>query len=53
MDTVFIAVGLIPDNELYQSLKDSIPNLHLVGDAAEARDIMHAIWDSYEVARNI
>lgn len=52
-DTVVIAVGLCPDRELYSSLKDSVPNLHLVGDAVEARNIMHAIWDAYEVSRKI
>ena len=52
-DTVVIAVGLKPDQELYSSLKDSVPNLHIVGDAVEARNIMHATWDAYEVARNI
>jgi 2-enoate reductase len=52
-DTVVIAVGLCPYRELYSSLKESVPNIHLVGDAVEARNIMHAIWDAYEVARNI
>jgi 2-enoate reductase len=52
-DTVVIAVGLCPDQELYSSLKDNVPNLHLVGDAVDARNIMHAIWDAYEVARKI
>jgi 2-enoate reductase len=52
-DTVVIAVGLGPDQELYRSLTGNIPNLHIVGDAVEARNIMHAIWDAYEVARNI
>jgi 2-enoate reductase len=51
-DTVVIACGLCPDNELYNSLKTSVTDLHLVGDAAEARNIMHAIWDGYEIARN-
>jgi 2-enoate reductase len=52
-DTVVIAVGLCPDQELYSSLKDSIPKLHLVGDAADARNIMHAIWDGFDAARTI
>jgi 2-enoate reductase len=52
-DTVVIAVGLVPDRELCSSLKDSVPNLHVVGDAVEARNIMHAIWDAYEAARKI
>ena len=52
-DTVVSAVGLVPDRELYSSLKDNVPNLHVVGDAVEARNIMHATWDAYEVARKI
>jgi len=52
-DTVVIAVGLCPDKELYSSLKDSAPNVHIVGDAVEAQNIMHAVWDAYELARNI
>jgi len=50
---VVIAVGLCPHQELYSSLKDSVANLHIVGDAVEARNIMHAIWDACELARNI
>jgi 2-enoate reductase len=53
VDTVVIACGLCPENQLYNTLKSSVPNLQLVGDAAEARNIMHAIWDGYEAARNI
>lgn len=52
-DTVVIAVGLKPDQELYSALKDSVPDIHIVGDAAEARNIMHAVWDAYEATRNI
>ena len=52
-DTVVTACGLCPEQELYTSLKDSFPDLHLVGDAAQARNIMHAIWDGFEAARNI
>jgi len=52
-NTVVVACGLSPDKELYNTLKDSLPNIHLVGDAKEARNIMHAIWDGFEAARNI
>ena len=51
--TVVIAVGLESDQKLYQSLVDKIPHVYLIGDAKQPRNIMHAIWDAYEVARNI
>ena len=52
-DTVVMACGLCPERELYESLKGSISDIHVIGDAVEARNIMHAIWDAFEVARNI
>jgi len=54
-DTVVMACGLAPDRELYNSLKDIVTKtrLHLIGDASETRNIMHAVWDGFEVARNI
>jgi len=52
-DTVVLAVGLEPDNQLYRTLLGKTPNLYLIGDAREARNIMGAIWDAYEVARAI
>ena len=52
-DIVVLCVGLKSDQELYRSLMDKIPNLYLIGDAREAYNIMNAIWDAFEVARNI
>jgi len=52
-DTVVIAVGFKPDQELYQSLKGKIPELYLIGDSRKPQNIMYAIWDAYEVARNV
>jgi len=52
-DTIVLAIGLEPDEELYRALLGKIPNLYLIGDAREARNIMGAIWDAYEVARAI
>jgi len=51
--TVVIAVGLESDQKLYRSLMDKISHVYLIGDAKQPRNIMHAIWDAYEVARNI
>ena len=52
-DTVVLAVGLECDQELYNSLAGKIPNLYIVGDAKLAQNIMYAVWDAYEIARNI
>jgi 2-enoate reductase len=52
-DTIALAIGLKPEQELYQSLMGKTPNLYLIGDSRDARNIMNAIWDAYEVARMI
>ncbi|MBW1867777.1 MAG: hypothetical protein JRI73_00420 [Deltaproteobacteria bacterium] len=52
-DTVVVSVGLKPERALYRSLAGKTPNLYLIGDAREARNIMGAVWDAYEVARAI
>jgi len=52
-DTVILAVGLEPEQEIYRLLKGHLAPLYLIGDAREAKNIMNAIWDAYEVARAI
>jgi len=52
-DTIIIAVGLESDQKLFRSLADKIPHVYLIGDAKQPRNIMYAIWDAYEVARNV
>jgi 2-enoate reductase len=51
--TVVITVGLESDQKLFRSLVDKIPHAYLIGDAKQPRNIMCAIWDAYEVAKNI
>ena len=50
---VILAVGLKPEQKLFESLKSTIPDVYLIGDAKQPRNIMSAIWDAYEVAKNI
>jgi 2-enoate reductase len=50
-DTVAVAVGLRPDQELHQSLKGEILDLYLIGDGRQAQNLMSSIWDAYEIAR--
>ncbi len=52
-DTIIIAVGLQPEQGIYRLLQGNLTNLYLIGDAREAKNIMNAIWDAYEVARTI
>ncbi len=52
-DTVVLAVGLKPQQGLYQTLRGQISNLYLVGDSRQAQNIMNAVWDAYEVGRMI
>ncbi|WP_143106842.1 NAD(P)/FAD-dependent oxidoreductase, partial [Neomoorella thermoacetica] len=48
-DTVILAVGFAADQRLYNALRDKIPNLYLIGDSREPRNILAAIWEGYEV----
>ncbi|ATW26128.1 FAD-dependent oxidoreductase [Candidatus Formimonas warabiya] len=51
--TVILATGYQPDRQLYEKIKDLIPETYLIGDARKVRNIMWAIWDAYEIARSI
>ncbi len=46
-DTVIIAVGIKPNDELTYSLKKKIPNLHVLGDCKKPGRILEAIRDGY------
>ena len=53
-DTIIIAIGLASEQGIYYSLLGKkITDLYLIGDAREAKNVMNAIWDAYEVARMI
>lgn len=52
-DTVFSAVGYKSENKLYQSLRDLNKPVYNIGDSAQVHNIMYAIWNAYEIARNI
>lgn len=52
-DSAIISIGYNSQRELYDEIKFDVPNVHLLGDANQVKNIMYAIWDAYEVARNI
>jgi 2-enoate reductase len=53
-DTVITAVGYRPDNSLYNELKDALEvPVYNIGDSRNVHNIMYAIWDAYEIAREM
>jgi len=49
-DTIVIAAGSKPDDSLYFDLCDKVANLHIVGDAKDPRQIMHAVSEGFYAA---
>ena len=52
-DTVIFAVGYKSENSLYESIRDLNKSVYNIGDSAQVHNIMYAIWNAYEIARNI
>lgn len=52
-DTVISAIGYCENNALYDELKDLDIPVHNIGDSRKVHNIMYAIWDSYELAREL
>lgn len=52
-DSVVVAVGYDSERRLYDELQHNTSELYLLGDARRVSNIMYAIWEAFEVARNI
>lgn len=52
-DSVVMAIGYNPENSLYKQIAPDMDEVYLLGDARKVQNIMNAIWDAYEVARNV
>ncbi len=52
-DSAIVAIGYNSENSLYDKIKFLHNNVRMIGDANKVQNIMYAIWDAYEVARNI
>jgi len=50
-DSVVLAVGLTPNRELAESLANTVPELHVVGDCREVNKILEAVHEGWEVGR--
>lgn len=52
-DGIITSVGYLANNAIYEQLKDLDIPVHNIGDSNRVHNIMYAIWDAYELARNI
>lgn len=52
-DTIVLAAGSIPDQELYQEIKGRTAEVYLAGDCVEPRKIRDAIADGYRIGLEI
>lgn len=52
-DTVILALGFTPNNNLYEALKGKIPRLYRIGDCVKARAIVDAVHEGACIARII
>jgi len=52
-DTVIVAVGYRSQKELYDTMVDSNKVVYNVGDSRNVHNIMYAIWDANQLAREL
>jgi 2-enoate reductase len=52
-DTIIAAIGYKSYNPLQDALDNSEKETYNIGDSREVKNIMQAIWDAFEVAKNI
>jgi 2,4-dienoyl-CoA reductase (NADPH2) len=52
-DTVILAVGAVPENDIYNRLQGKVEQLYLAGDAVSPRKLTEAIREGFEAGRQI
>lgn len=52
-DSIVIALGSTPDDELVESLKRKVSEVYVVGDASKLREVMEALVEGEEIALKI
>lgn len=53
VDTIITSVGYLSNDSLYERIKYLNIPVYNIGDSNGVHNIMYAIWDAYELARNI
>jgi 2,4-dienoyl-CoA reductase-like NADH-dependent reductase (Old Yellow Enzyme family)/thioredoxin reductase len=52
-DSIVVALGSAPNNELAESIRDRVSELYVIGDASKPREVMEALLEGEEVALKI
>jgi len=52
-DTVVLAVGMTPNRQLAEELKDKVAHLQVIGDCLEARRIQQAMEEGHKAGREV
>jgi 2,4-dienoyl-CoA reductase-like NADH-dependent reductase (Old Yellow Enzyme family)/thioredoxin reductase len=52
-DSIVISLGMIPNDELVESLKGKVPEVYVIGDASRPREVMEAVLEGEEIALKI
>jgi 2-enoate reductase len=52
-DQVILAIGYRSKHTLFDELQYDYPLIYKLGDERSVANILHAVWDGYEVARNL
>lgn len=53
VDQIVCAIGYNSNNKLYTALQNREKDVYILGDAQRVKNIMHAIWDAYELGNNL
>ena len=52
-DSLVIAAGFVPNDELFNSLKNEVKECYAIGDCVQPRNILEAIGEAAEIGRKI
>jgi len=52
-DSVILAIGTVPDQDLFEKVKSFCPEVHLIGDCSEIGYIQGAMADGARIARDV
>ena len=52
-DTVVLAIGAVPNDELVKQLEGKVKELHVIGDALEPRKLNEALREGFDLARRL
>ena len=52
-DSIVLAVRLEPHRELLEAVQDKLPEVYAIGDCAQPRMVLNAIWEGFRSARLI